>query len=290
MLFPIPWFSGLSARHEESCKKHTNTSLNKDDLWTWCISHMCCQMAFLSVGKAKEVWIIDIKWNPLKSIYTVKSYYYRAHDDYPLQLPLREWNETPPPLMPKQDLRATYLRSNLIISCNLHYISKILQTYAYGEFRSICWVHQPTMSLKSSVNSVFIHFLMNQSKWRHLTCPKMNVDKTQQYLCMNKARGWRANHRIASSIHDTNMKLQPRYIDPNFCAATKTCVPKKCWKEFVVIQQSGTNTRYSDKLCRSCYLVGVAFKYFQAMLLKEPKMIFSFRNKPVKFGDKLNII
>ena len=65
---------------------------------------------------------------------------------------------------------------------------------------------------------------------------------------------------------------------------------QKCCKEFVVIQQSGTNTRYSDKLYRSCYLVGVVFKYFQAMLLKEPKMIMSFRNKAAKFRDKLNII
>ena len=75
----------------------------------------------------------------------------------------------------------------------------------------------------------------------------------------------------------------------NFYIATKTCVPK-CWKEFVVIQQFGTNTRYSDKLYRSCYLAGVVFKYFQAMLLKEAKMIMSFRNKPAKFRDKVNII
>lgn len=109
--------------------------------------------------------------------------------------------------MPKQDLRATYLRSNLIISCNLHYI-----------------VSKPTVNFVQSVE-----FTNQPCPWNHLLIPfnHLTCPKTQQYLCMNKTRGWRANHRIASC----NMKLQSRYIGlnfwySNFYIATKTCVPK----------------------------------------------------------------
>ena len=70
MLFSIPSLSGLSARHEESCKKHTNTSLNKDDLLTSFINHnMCCQRVLLSWQSQKS------HRHQMKSIYTSKSYY-----------------------------------------------------------------------------------------------------------------------------------------------------------------------------------------------------------------------
>ena len=116
MLFPIPSLSELSARHEESCKKHTNTSLNKDDLLTSFINHnMCCQRVLLSWQSQKS------HRHQVKSIYTSKSYY-TTGDMMSTHLSYHFGYKITPrhPLMPKQDLRATYLRSKLIISCNLH--------------------------------------------------------------------------------------------------------------------------------------------------------------------------
>ncbi len=87
--FPIPSFSGLSARYEESCKKHTNTSLNKDDLVTsWHLSHnMGCQSFFLSWQSQKS------HRHQMKSIDTLKSY--KAHDLSTHFSCLPGMNETP---------------------------------------------------------------------------------------------------------------------------------------------------------------------------------------------------